>query len=507
MSDDESKEVQPSSLNLFQHLPRISTMVDPLNSDWNRTLEKDLPANELANLIDFSQMNELLQNFLEVVGIPVAIIDLQGTVLASSKWQRLCMKFHRVNPCTLARCLESDRCLTQQMEQGKGYAAYRCLNGLNDSAAPIMIEGKHIANLFIGQYFRQPPDLTYFEHQQQEFGFNKDDYFQALSEVPIIAEERLPAIFNLLTGLAQQIANQSLAQKRAIAAYNSVEQQVIDRTKSLKESESRFRSIFERANVGVVFTDTEGNLLLFNNCFRQLLGFLEHELLNMNFSQFTHPDDIEAEMVLMRELLAEKREDFRIEKRYITKQGQQKWIDLSVTTTRNAEGKINDLIGMVVDITKQKQAIQNIAELNEFNSKIISKSTLGIIVYKANGDCVIANEAAAKIIGGTCEQLMAQNFYHIESWQQSGLLEFALRCLNTSINQHSETHFVSSFGCDVWIDFDFVKIIRSGEPHLMMILTDISHFKRSEAALSAAKLTAENANRAKSEFLANMSHE
>lgn len=507
MSDDTHKEVQPSSISLFQHLPRISKMIDPLNSDWNRTLEKDVSANELADLIDFSQMNELMQNFLEIIGIPVAIIDLQGKVLASSNWQRLCMEFHRVHPCTLGRCLESDRSLTQQMLEGKSYAAYRCLNGLNDSAAPIIIEGKHVANLFIGQYFRQPPDLEYFKRQQEEFGFDKQAYFQALSEVPVISEDKLPAIFNLLTGLAKQIANQSLAEKRAIAAYNSVEQLVIERTKSLKESESRFKSIFERANVGIVFADAQCNLLLFNSFFSQLLGYSEHELLRLSFEQFTHPDDFAKEMILFNELLAEKRQDYRMEKRYITKQGQQKWIDLSVTAIRNLENKIDYLVGVIVDITEKRQAAQNIEELNDFNSKIIEQSTLGIIVYHANGDCILANESAAKITGGSGEYLMQQNFYYISCWQDSGLLTHALRCLETGVNQHGQAHFISTFNRDVWIDFDFIRIIRGGESHLIMILTDVSGFKSAEQALFSAKLTAENANRAKSEFLANMSHE
>ncbi|MDZ4202295.1 MAG: PAS domain S-box protein [Gallionella sp.] len=174
---------------------------------------------------------------------------------------------------------------------------------------------------------------------------------------------------------------------------------------------------------------------------------------------------------------------------------------------RNENGQPKYLLGISEDITERKLAEQKIAELLDFNGKIISESTLGIAVYRADGECIVGNEAAAKIIGATVEKMLAQNFRKIDSWKKSGLFDAAIRALETGENQHSETHVVSSYGKDVWIDFDFIKLARAGEPHLLLILTDVSEFKRSEQVISAARTEAENANRAKSEFLANMSHE
>lgn len=208
-------------------------MRDPLTASWNVDLiaqqEKNADADglDLATLIDFSQMNETFANYLDVVGLPVAIIDLSGKVLASSKWQRLCMEFHRVNEATLARCLESDISLSKQMQEGKGYAIYRCKNGLTDCAAPILIEGRHIANLFIGQFLLKSPNQKEFEKQCAEFGFNHDAYFEALDEVPVIAEEKVPAIMKLLAGLANQVAQQSLAARHLQAAYETLSEQHI----------------------------------------------------------------------------------------------------------------------------------------------------------------------------------------------------------------------------------------------------------------------------------------
>lgn len=205
---------------LFVRTPTLTQMRDPLNASWNLDLAEREAEGErnkkldLAALVDFSQMNQTFADYLEVVGLPVAIIDPKGKVLASSKWQRLCMEFHRVNDGTLARCLESDVSLSKQMLESKGYAIYRCRNGLTDCAAPILIEGQHIANLFIGQFFLNAPDPAEFERQCAEFGFEHDAYFAALAEVPIIDESKVPAIMRLLVGLANQVAQQSLAAYR-----------------------------------------------------------------------------------------------------------------------------------------------------------------------------------------------------------------------------------------------------------------------------------------------------
>lgn len=213
---------------LFVRTPNLRQMRNPLTASWNFDIapsgesEGNKSKLNLAALIDFSQINEVFANYLDIVGLPVAIIDLNGKVLASSKWQRLCMEFHRVNEGTLARCIESDVTLSRQMNKGKGYAIYSCRNGLTDCAAPIFIERQHIANLFIGQFLLRPPDPAEFERQCAEFGFEREAYFQALAEVPIVDESNVPAIMRLLVGLANQVAEQSLAAQRLRMANDAL---------------------------------------------------------------------------------------------------------------------------------------------------------------------------------------------------------------------------------------------------------------------------------------------
>jgi len=247
MPGDSNDEKAKSGL--FLRGPQVNQMRDPLGADWNIALSKEsqqisqpptapveIDETDLASLIDFGQMNQVFQNFLDVVGLPVCIIDLKAQVLTSSRWQRVCMDFHRVNEKTLSRCLESDISLSKQMQEGKNYAIYRCKNGLTDCASPIIIEGRHIANLFTGQFFIAPPDMDFFKKQAEEMGFPETDYLEAISEVPIVDEEKLPNILSLLTGLAHLIATQSLSQKRAILTQAKIEKLVEERTRELQEA-------------------------------------------------------------------------------------------------------------------------------------------------------------------------------------------------------------------------------------------------------------------------------
>ncbi len=125
---------------------------------------------DLRQVLDLDKSRQLLESYCEAVNVSAAIIDLAGEVLIGVRWQPICTRFHRVDERTCRRCIESDTELAGEMGQGKRFALYRCKNGMTDAAAPVVIEGQHLANAFVGQFLLGPPDLKFFRHQAQEFG-------------------------------------------------------------------------------------------------------------------------------------------------------------------------------------------------------------------------------------------------------------------------------------------------------------------------------------------------
>jgi hypothetical protein len=75
----------------------------------------------ISDLLDLDQLQSLLANFCDAVGIASAIIDLKGNVLAAARWQRACTDFHRVCEVICQRCLESDTELALKLQQGHDF--------------------------------------------------------------------------------------------------------------------------------------------------------------------------------------------------------------------------------------------------------------------------------------------------------------------------------------------------------------------------------------------------
>lgn len=179
----------------------------------------------IENLVDLNQLQNLFESFCQTVGVAAALIDLKGKVLASSRWQRACTDFHRVQPESCARCIESDIELALKLETGAEFTMYRCKNGMTDCASPIIVEGQHLANVFIGQFHVGAPDMTFFAEQAKLFGYPETEYLKAVMEAPVLDENRLSSTLGFLAGFSRMVTSMSLDRHRADAAQQLLEQQ------------------------------------------------------------------------------------------------------------------------------------------------------------------------------------------------------------------------------------------------------------------------------------------
>ncbi len=169
-----------------------------------------------ADLVDIEAVQRLADLFFHATGMPSAVIDTKGVVLTESGWRRLCTDFHRVNPETRQRCVESDTSVANRAGPGGKHAIYRCGNGLIDAATPIIIGGEHVANLFTGQFFFEPPDMNYFREQGRRFGFAEAAYLDAVADVPVIEKARLQPFLDFFSEFAAMLGEMGLKQLRQI---------------------------------------------------------------------------------------------------------------------------------------------------------------------------------------------------------------------------------------------------------------------------------------------------
>jgi len=132
---------------------------------------------------------------------------------------------------------------------------------------------------------------------------------------------------------------------------------------SLRESEARFRSLFEAANVGKSVTLPTGEITV-NKAFCEMLGYAPEELQNKNWQDVTPSEDIGPVSALLSPLLQGEQDATRFEKRYVHKTGSHVWADVSASMQRDGDGKPLYFIETIVDITDRKRAENKIVQLN-----------------------------------------------------------------------------------------------------------------------------------------------
>jgi diguanylate cyclase (GGDEF)-like protein/PAS domain S-box-containing protein len=138
------------------------------------------------------------------------------------------------------------------------------------------------------------------------------------------------------------------------AERHAEEQRAI--SQALRQSEEHFRSAFDYAAVGMALVGTDGRWLSVNRSLCKLVGYSEPELLQTNFQSITHPDDLDANLTDMYQMLEGSLVTSTREKRYIHKDGHVVWATVSASSVFDEQSKPMHFILQAQDITERKQA-------------------------------------------------------------------------------------------------------------------------------------------------------
>ena len=366
---------------------------------------------KLSDLIDVEQSRSLLESFCEAVGIASAIIDLEGNVLIGVGWQKICTDFHRVNESTCKRCIESDTELANELGRGQKFSLYRCKNGMTDAASPIIIEGQHIANAFVGQFLLQPPDLKEFGRQAAEFGFNEQDYLNALNEVAIIPEKKVAPIIDFLTSYAETLATMGLdkirrkqSQKELLDHRENLEQMVKERTAELR----KLSEAVKQSPVTVLVTDKNGTIEYVNPSFTDVTGYSAKEAIGQNprfLKSGKHPDSFYK--VLWDTILSGKTWQGEIRNR--KKNDEKFWESTSISAIKNDAGDITHFVAVKQDITDRKQAEQAIMESRAKYRDLVENANCIIFQMDTRGNITFFNRFAQEFFGYSEAEILGRS--------------------------------------------------------------------------------------------------
>ncbi len=182
----------------------------------------------------------------------------------------------------------------------------------------------------------------------------------------------------------------------------------------LRESEERFRAIFDQAPIAIALMDMQGRPVISNLPFSKMLGYNSDVLTKMTFTEFTYPEDIDKDIIQFTDLLAGKISGYTMEKRYIHKNGDLIWANLFVTTLSDHNGMLKEIISMVEDITEKKLAETKLRNSEERFKIIFDYAPDVYFLTDLKGTIIDGNIAAVQLMGYDKNELIGKNFFKLK---------------------------------------------------------------------------------------------
>jgi PAS domain S-box-containing protein len=300
---------------------------------------------------------------------------------------------------------------------------------------------------------------------------------------------------------------------------------------TLRESEARFRTIFEHVPVGISFDDYHGKPILSNPAYTVILGYSPDELKALPWQAFTHPEDIAADEAQFVRLNAGEIDHYQMEKRYFRKSGEMIWGRLTLLRVRDSAADIPRVLSLLEDITERKQAEEAIRQSEARFRAIVESAPIGISFYSSKHGAIVINQAICDFLGYNRDELIHMH------WQQTAhpedlLIENALlkRLEAGEITHYQmEKRFIHQSGEARWGRLTITRVHKPGTDNddtlRLALIEDIREQKAAAEAMHqinatleervqarTVELEAANArltelDRMKSRFIADVSHE
>ena len=279
---------------------------------------------------------------------------------------------------------------------------------------------------------------------------------------------------------------------------------------AIRESEQKFRAVFEDADLGIAVADLKSGQITVNPAYGRMLGCAVEEMSSLGiFDELTHPDDAERDRNSYQRLTRGEIDRLDIEKRYLLRDGRMVWARAEFSLQRDAVGKPQYILGLASDITERKHAEEKLRASERQLRAFIEDAPVCVAMFDRAMRYLAASRRWITDYGFGHSDLTGLCLYDLvpklpEKWRESHRRGLA------GEKQH--------LGEDVWIRADgsghwvTSAVYPWSDPHgnvggIIISAEDISERKQFEQQLQKSKHAAEAASAAKSTFLATMSHE
>lgn len=265
--------------------------------------------------------------------------------------------------------------------------------------------------------------------------------------------------------------------KAIVHSYKDITEKVLSE-QVLIESENRFRRAFEDSAIGMGLTSIEehsmGRWLKVNRSLHEMLGYTEEELLSLTFMQITHPDDLAGDLAAQERILRGESDTYRLEKRYIHKNGSYVWINLNVSMVRDKDKKPVYLVAQVENITER------IESQNKFQN-LVENFIVGVYIHQ-NNKIVYVNPRLIEETGYMKEEVIGKAFEEFIYKDDLGLVQRVTDEREKGLIDvvRYEARFVAKDGEPIWFEIFGSRTVYRGAPALMGTMVNITERKAAE---------------------------
>lgn len=257
----------------------------------------------------------------------------------------------------------------------------------------------------------------------------------------------------------------------------------------LRQSEARFRAMFENAAIGISLIAPDGHVLAVNPVLVQLSGRSEEELIALGGQSITYPEDRDVGRQEFAEVLSGRRDSYQVEKRYVHKDGRVHWMRQSLSAVRDDDGNVLYLVVIAEDIDERKRAVEELRKSEARFKAMFENSAVGMGLMSLDRVVFDSNPAMCAMLGYTREELVGMSPLMVThpDEHQASTRQFQ-QLLSGEINYYiTERRYVRKNGDVFWAQIS-MSMVRDpdGNPHYLVgVINDIDPQKQAQKRLAA----------------------
>lgn len=281
--------------------------------------------------------------------------------------------------------------------------------------------------------------------------------------------------------------------------------------RAIRESESRFKAIFEGAGIGIALTDPYGKLIESNEALEDFLGYPKQELLGRAIVELVHPDDRDFENRYNTFYQGTRLKPGFFEKRYLRKDGSIVWGKLTTSVIHDDKGIPAYGIGMVENITQRKIAEEKVRENQELLNRINENLNEGIYRSTPGKGLIYANKALAQMFGyaSVAEAMKLSSDMLNDFYDEPDRRKYLLKEIRKKgVLKNRESLFRRKDGSTFWgLENSRVSTNSLGEIIIDGVIVDISERRNSEELLKSKNEELKKINEELDRFVYSASHD